>query len=41
MIINEPVCLIGGAVAAAFFLFVNLGRFQIWLGERLDKWRKK
>lgn len=41
MIINEPICLAGGALAVVFFLFINLGRLQIWLGEQIDKWRHK
>jgi hypothetical protein len=41
MIINDPVCIAGGALATVFFLLVNLSRFQIWLGEKIDKWRQK
>lgn len=36
MVINEPVCLAGGALAVVFFLLINLGRFQIWLGDRIN-----
>lgn len=39
MIINEPICLASGVLAVVFFLLVNLSRFQIWLGEKIDKWR--
>jgi hypothetical protein len=39
MIINEPICIAGGALTAAFFFLVNLSRFQIWLGDKIDKWR--
>jgi hypothetical protein len=38
MIINEPICLAGGALAVVFFLLVHLSRFQIWLGGKIDEW---